>query len=106
MRRKYGRPVVYAVRGELSRDILLQADIDCPKCFGDSALLMPLLYCHSLRISKTVRLGINMSIIMLDGKEEIRSQWFDSISNMATVPSFSIDGPKLLLSFPFLHNRA
>lgn len=205
LRRKYGVPVVYAVRGELTREILLKAGIACPKIFGDPALLMPLLYCPVSRPSKTARLGIilhhshgkfkakfqnekikyievcrnyndmerfidemlSCEVILssslhglilanvykipcvrlkipghpvhpkadredfkfndylsglnsyckdnntykfatycLDGKEEIGDQWIDSISNMATVPSFSIDASELLLSFPFLRNQA
>ena len=47
---------VLAVRGPLTRDYILSKGIDCPKVFGDPALLTPLIY--SPNISSQYRIGI------------------------------------------------
>lgn len=45
-----------AVRGPLSRDIVLQAGGDCPAVFGDLALLLPRI--HDGPIEKTCHIGV------------------------------------------------
>ena len=41
---KAGRPIIYAVRGKMTRDIFLRAGYSCPAVYGDPALVMPFLY--------------------------------------------------------------
>ena len=48
---------VLAVRGPLTRDILIKQGIDCPKIYGDPALLLPEIYPATKRIIK-YKLGI------------------------------------------------
>lgn len=48
--------VVHAVRGPLSREMLLRAGLDCPKVFGDPALLFPAFF-HPT-VPKRYRVGV------------------------------------------------
>lgn len=47
---------VYAVRGPYTRDFLIKEKINCPKIYGDPALLVPLIY--NPAVEKRYKLGI------------------------------------------------
>jgi pyruvyltransferase len=47
---------IHAVRGPLSRDLLIKQGVDCPEIFGDPALLLPRFF--NPKIVKTYKVGI------------------------------------------------
>lgn len=56
--RLHSRPAkVYAVRGPLSRNLLLKCGIACPEVYGDPALLLPRFY-NARRSAHTYRIGL------------------------------------------------
>lgn len=48
---------IKAVRGPLTRKVLMDHGFDCPQVYGDPALLLPLYY-HPRKIKKKIKLGI------------------------------------------------
>ena len=57
LRGRYGKAMFCAVRGAKSREILIKAGFDCPECYGDPALLMPMIY-KPKDTKKKYRVGI------------------------------------------------
>ena len=79
---------VCSVRGFLTRDFLVKNGIECPECYGDPALLLPLIYKasphalpHRDGASKKYRLGIIPHVVDLHHPviQEIRKNHADEI---------------------------
>lgn len=68
---------VLAVRGPLSRQYLLDRGVDCPKVYGDPALLFPLYY-NPVKIKKKYKIGFIPHV--LDITEEL-IKYIDSLGD-------------------------
>ena len=55
---------ILCVRGPLTRNYLLKQNIDCPECYGDPALLLPLLY--TSKCKRSYKIGILPHYVDLD----------------------------------------
>lgn len=49
---------IFAVRGPLTREILINMDIDCPEIYGDPALLLPFVYSPTISEKRKYKLGV------------------------------------------------
>lgn len=47
---------VLAVRGVLTREMMLRKGVDCPEIYGDAAMILPLLYVP--KIEKSIKVGV------------------------------------------------
>jgi pyruvyltransferase len=70
---------ICAVRGPLTREIILSQNIDCPKIYGDPALLLPKYY--NPKIEKKYALGIIPHYYHYDNHKD----YIQSISNQDTL---------------------
>lgn len=76
---------VYAVRGPITRDYLINNGVDCPEVYGDPALLLPLYY-KPKDVVKKHKVGIVPHHMDFDNKEELYALLGDDchIINMIT----------------------
>lgn len=81
---------VFAVRGELTRQYLLDNGVDCPPIYGDPALLMPLIYRPEIHKINDIGLIPHVSEInhpqvqrlITEGAKLIRLDEYDSWQNV------------------------
>ena len=79
-----GKPIaVKAVRGPLSRQKLLEQDIDCPEIYGDPALLFPRFYYP--KIAKKYQLGI------IPHYKDKNNSWIEKMSKIEGVKILDIE---------------
>lgn len=64
---------IYAVRGKLTRTLLIQQGIECPEIYGDPALLLP--YIYNIKKEKKYKIGIIPHIV--DQENSILLNWFN-----------------------------
>lgn len=98
---------IYAVRGPKTRQKLLDLGIDCPKVYGDPALLLPKIY--SPKIEKKYKLGIiphyvdkghswlkcledEKDIKLLDIQEHDPLKFIDDLLSCKNIASSSLHG--------------
>lgn len=105
---KYGKPKkILAVRGPLTRNRVLELGVDCPKVYGDPALLLPRFY-MSKDIKKSYKLGIiphysdknnrwlkdkiSEDILIIDVQNKDVFEFIDQINSCEKIASSSLHG--------------
>ncbi len=98
---------VYAVRGPMTRDLLLKQGVECPEIYGDPGLLLPLIY--SPKIKKRYKLGViphyvdkedsklelffnNEDILIIDIKNSNHYEFIDEVLSCEKIISSSLHG--------------
>lgn len=76
---------IRCVRGPVTRNILIDLGIDCPECFGDPAVLMPLIYKPPL-VNKKYKYSIILhhTSTLRESVEEIKEQGIHYIEIQTT----------------------
>jgi len=98
---------IYAVRGPLTRKLLLSQGIECPEVYGDPALLLPKIY--NPKITKKYKLGViphyidkehpnleifknNKDINIIDIKDANHYNFIDNLLSCEKIISSSLHG--------------
>jgi len=90
---------ISAVRGSLTRRMLLQQGIDCPEIYGDPTLLMPRFY--KPKVEKTGKIGLiphYAEILMMGGFSKWKYKKIDICSGVENVVSEVCSCKKILSS--------
>jgi len=98
---------IYAVRGPLTRDLLLKQGVECPEIYGDPALLLPQVYYP--KIEKKYKLGViphyvdkedpklklftnHNDILIIDVKNPNHYEFIDKLLSCEKIVSSSLHG--------------
>jgi pyruvyltransferase len=104
---RYVSPTVLAVRGPLTRNLLLKNNIDCPMIYGDPGLLLPSVYSPSIK--KKHKIGVvphyvdrntefinycrhNPSIKLINVQDKNIENFIDQILECEVIMSSSLHG--------------
>lgn len=98
--------IVYSVRGPLTRELLIEQDVECPKIYGDPALLLPLIYKSNLK--KKYKIGViphyvdknntwlkkikNKTLKIIDIQNQNIEGFIDSVCECEIIISSSLHG--------------